>query len=83
MPLFSGVNMMSKVEPYVLSLAAGDYYFCTCGKSKNLPYCDGSHKGSEFQPYQMQLSEPKTVAVCKCGYSGSQPFCDGSHKNLD
>jgi len=25
--------------------------WCTCGRSKNAPYCDGSHKGTEFRPW--------------------------------
>ena len=26
------------------------YYWCTCGKSSKQPFCDGSHKGSNFNP---------------------------------
>ena len=26
------------------------YYWCSCGKSKKQPFCDSSHKGSEFNP---------------------------------
>jgi CDGSH-type Zn-finger protein len=26
------------------------YYWCACGQSKNQPFCDGSHKGTEFNP---------------------------------
>ena len=26
------------------------YFWCSCGKSKNQPFCDGSHAGSEFTP---------------------------------
>jgi len=24
------------------------YFWCTCGKSSKQPFCDGSHKGTEF-----------------------------------
>ena len=24
------------------------YYWCSCGKSSKQPFCDGSHKGTEF-----------------------------------
>jgi CDGSH-type Zn-finger protein len=27
---------------------SGKTYFCRCGQSKNKPFCDGSHKQSEF-----------------------------------
>ena len=26
------------------------YYWCSCGKSSKQPFCDGSHKGTEFNP---------------------------------
>ena len=26
------------------------YAWCTCGESKNQPFCDGSHEGSTFKP---------------------------------
>ena len=31
------------------------YYWCTCGKSSKQPFCDGSHKGSEFGPLTLSL----------------------------
>lgn len=71
-----------KQEPFVLDLAAGTYYFCACGKSKNLPYCDGSHKGSDFTPYQVELKEAKKVGICRCGKSKNRPFCDGTHLTI-
>ena len=27
------------------------YYWCSCGKSSKQPFCDGSHKGTEFKPF--------------------------------
>ena len=30
--------------PYVVELAAGDYWWCGCGLSRRQPFCDGSHK---------------------------------------
>ena len=26
------------------------YYWCSCGKSAKQPFCDGSHKGTDFTP---------------------------------
>ena len=26
------------------------YYWCSCGKSSKQPFCDASHKGTEFNP---------------------------------
>lgn len=71
----------SKV-PAVLDLEAGTYYWCSCGKSKNQPFCDGAHKGSDFVPLKLEIEEKKKVALCQCKHSGNNPFCDGTHKSL-
>ena len=30
------------------------YYWCSCGKSSKQPFCDGSHKGTAFNPFEIQ-----------------------------
>ncbi|MCW8918397.1 MAG: CDGSH iron-sulfur domain-containing protein [Gammaproteobacteria bacterium] len=69
-------------KPYVFDLKAGDYWFCTCGHSKEQPFCDGSHKGSGFTPLKFTLQEGRKVGLCGCKRSKNLPFCDGSHKEL-
>ncbi len=71
---------MEEKTPYVITEKPGTKYYCTCGRSRKLPYCDGSHKGSEFHPVTVEIDEEKTVALCACGRSQKFPFCDGSHK---
>ena len=68
--------------PYALDLDAGTYWWCACGRSKNQPFCDGSHKGSEFSPRQFTLNESQKVWLCGCKQTGSPPFCNGTHKSL-
>lgn len=53
---------MSK-EPFELTLDAGTYYICSCGQSKNLPYCDGFHQGTGLQPLSLELESPQTVEI--------------------
>ena len=67
-------------EPYVLDLEPGTYWWCACGKSQTQPFCDGSHKGTEFTPVEFTVSEKESVALCGCKKSNNKPFCDGSHK---
>ena len=33
------------------------YFWCTCGRSENQPWCDGSHKGTDFKPYKFTWEE--------------------------
>ena len=55
------------------------YYWCTCGKSSKQPFCDGSHKGSDFAPLQYKANQSKKVFFCTCKLTKDQPLCDGSH----
>ena len=55
------------------------YYWCSCGQSKNQPFCDGSHKGTEFTPVAYKAEETKKIFFCACKQTNNQPFCDGSH----
>ena len=55
------------------------YFWCSCGKSSKQPFCDGSHKGSEFKPVLFKADETKKMFFCTCKQSNNQPFCDGSH----
>ena len=76
------IPKIAKVGPYLINEKAGKKAFCTCGESKNNPYCDGSHKGTGFIPEIIILEEDQKVAWCGCKHSNRTAFCDGSHKNL-
>jgi len=73
---------IAKKSPYVLQLTPGDYWWCACGRSANQPFCDGSHKGSEFTPVKFTITSQAPVALCGCKRSGDKPFCDGTHSSL-
>ncbi len=69
-------------KPAVLNLEAGSYYWCSCGRSQNPPFCNGAHKGTEFTPVKFELAAAKQVVLCNCKYTSNQPFCDGAHVKL-
>ncbi|MBI2421195.1 MAG: CDGSH iron-sulfur domain-containing protein [Candidatus Hydrogenedentes bacterium] len=69
-------------RPAVLELEPGTYWWCACGRSKNQPWCDGSHKGGEFSPKEVVIEEKRRAALCQCKQSGNGAFCDGTHKTL-
>jgi len=60
----------------------GDYYFCACGRSKNQPFCDGSHKGTAFVPKAFKADQDETAYLCACKHTKNAPYCDGSHKQF-
>jgi CDGSH-type Zn-finger protein len=68
--------------PYGLDLEAGTYWWCACGKSARQPFCDGSHKGTEFTPAEFTLKEKTKVWLCGCKHTQSKPYCDGTHSKL-
>lgn len=68
--------------PYALELAPGDYWWCACGLSKKQPFCDGSHKGSEFAPQAYTPEVSGKAFFCACKHTGKAPLCDGSHRHL-
>ena len=68
--------------PYAQELEAGDYWWCSCGQSRNQPFCDGSHKGTDFTPKKFSLAEKAKVWLCGCKHTKTTPFCDGAHKDL-
>jgi CDGSH-type Zn-finger protein len=68
--------------PAAVKLEPGNYFWCACGKSKNQPFCDGSHQGSGITPSMFKIDVAKEVFLCQCKQSKNKPFCDGTHRNL-
>ena len=68
--------------PFATPVEQGkDDYWCSCGKSKAQPFCDGSHKADGvFTPVKYTATETTTVYFCGCKASGNGALCDGSHK---
>lgn len=68
--------------PFAIEVEADKaYYWCACGRSKKQPFCDGSHKDTEFTPVKYEATESKKVFFCGCKQTAGQPLCDGSHKS--
>jgi len=76
------VNDETKSHPLVTELGVGTYYWCQCGKTRTVPYCDGSHEGSGITPLAFEIKETGTVAICSCGLTKNPPYCDGSHVSI-
>ncbi len=73
---------IAQKSPYVQEVPPGTYAWCACGKSKNQPFCDGSHQGTEYRPRVVKIEETKKVAWCGCKQTKNPPYCDGTHRQL-
>ena len=74
---------IAKKAPFAVDVEAGQsYWWCSWGKSSKQPFCDGSHKGSEFAPVEYKAEESGKVFFCGCKHSAKGALCDGSHKAL-
>lgn len=74
---------IAQKAPYPVEVEEGkSYFWCACGKSKKQPFCDGSHKDTEFNPVKYTAEATKKVFFCGCKHSANAPLCDGSHNRL-
>jgi CDGSH iron-sulfur domain-containing protein 3 len=56
------------------------YYWCTCGKTSDKPFCDQSHEGTEYLPLEFTVERDKTAFLCSCRKTKNPPYCDSSHE---
>ena len=70
-------------KPVKVTLSKGqEYHFCTCGRSKSQPFCDGSHVGTSFTPRVIVSDKDEKAYLCACKHTQNTPFCDGTHKKF-
>jgi mannose-6-phosphate isomerase-like protein (cupin superfamily)/CDGSH-type Zn-finger protein len=68
---------------FYYEVKAGERYFwCSCGRSANQPFCDGSHAGTDFMPVLFKPKADEDTIFCGCKHTKNPPFCDGAHNNL-
>jgi CDGSH-type Zn-finger protein len=75
--------VIAQKGPFGLELEPGKYWWCACGRSSNQPFCDGSHKGTEFSPVELIIDEKEKFWLCGCKHSQNRPLCDGTHNKLE
>ena len=68
---------MKKQMPLTLELEPGTYHWCTCGNTKNEPFCDGSHKGTDKVPHMFKIILKRKYVLFNCYLTRNPPFCDG------
>jgi len=75
--------IIADIKPIKVTLSKNqEYYYCTCGRSKKQPFCDGSHEGTSFSPKKIVSENEQKAFLCTCKHSNAIPTCDGSHKQF-
>lgn len=76
-------SIVVDTKPVKVELEKGEeYHWCACGRSKNQPYCDGSHRGTGITPKGFTAEESGEAYLCMCKQTKNSPFCDGTHATL-
>ena len=79
----SAVPEIGGRQPLAVDVEPGkSYWWCACGRSQKQPFCDGSHKQTEFRPVEWKAEKAEQAWFCACKRTGNRPMCDGSHKKL-
>jgi len=67
-------------KPKTVKLKKGEeYLFCTCGRSDDQPFCDGSHAETDMTPKSFVPHKDEKAVLCQCKHTGDAPYCDGTH----
>jgi CDGSH-type Zn-finger protein/mannose-6-phosphate isomerase-like protein (cupin superfamily) len=75
--------VVARPKPCLVNVEAGrSYFWCSCGRSANQPFCDGSHKGTGLSPIKFIAERDDELLFCGCKHTRNKPFCDGAHTNL-
>ena len=76
--------VVARPKPCLVNLKPGrKYFWCACGRSAKQPFCDGSHKGTDFNPIEFTAAAADgEVLLCGFKHTRNAPFCDGAHTNL-
>ena len=71
-------------EPAFVEVEKGkSYLWCSCGLSKEQPFCDGSHHGTTHKPLLFEAKVNARYKLCNCKLTQNGPFCDMSHRKVE
>ncbi len=65
--------------PCTRQLPPGDYAWCRCGRTGQVPFCEGREDCTPLRFTVKPRRNPETLWLCGCRRSRTLPFCDGSH----
>ncbi|MHA1544122.1 MAG: glutamate synthase-related protein [Alphaproteobacteria bacterium] len=75
--------IVADIKPIAVDLKKGEEKFwCACGRSKNQPFCDGSHRGTDITPVKFAAEKDGQAYLCMCKRTSTPGYCDGTHKTI-
>lgn len=75
--------VVAQKAPFAVDVESGKkYWWCSCGRSATQPFCDSSHKGTDFVPLEYVADKDGALYFCGCKATGKSPLCDGTHGKL-
>jgi CDGSH-type Zn-finger protein len=75
--------IIAQKSPVEVQVEAGQtYWWCSCGHSRNQPWCDGSHAGTGLAPLEYHATRDRSLFLCACKRTAKGPYCDGTHNGL-
>lgn len=78
-----GLPVSPRIGPYVVSVEEGvTYHWCSCGLSSRQPFCDGSHRGTGFEPIAFEPPLSAEFHLCGCKLSDNKPYCFGNCRGV-
>lgn len=82
-PARADLPMVDCIDPSLRYLSRDQtYLWCTCGHSRQQPFCDGSHAGTNLKPLRFTPTKSQTFWLCNCKYTRTPPYCDAAHNRL-
>lgn len=81
-----GNAICARVGAYEVDVVEGEtYWWCSCGRSKTQPFCDGKHdtENTGCEPVEYVAQANLSLPMCGCKRSKTPPICDGSHEVED
>jgi CDGSH-type Zn-finger protein len=55
------------IEPAIVKQVSKTVAYCRCTRTKNPPFCDGSHAATNIKPHILEFAAPTTMRSAAAG----------------
>jgi CDGSH-type Zn-finger protein len=74
---------IAQKAPSAVEVESGkSYFWCAWGRSAKQPFCDGSHKGTEFIPVRFDAAETTSAYFCGANTAAPRRFATAATRNF-